>query len=255
MMIALCFVILVVAGCPFETLSAPAPMKNALKKRSGSSYKVEGCFSSFKASGDPTAMGQKSSNVECQDTCRDKGYIFAATKGSQCHCGNIFPTGKDIADSECNTRCRSYTACYSPQSCCGGPNAYSVSVVGNIDVAKQILRRLIHKWQTESEYRKELTTFATDANPQRHEADWGTSMDYEGWSKCGKGRYITGMWRSDKVPTDERIGRIDYAECLDAPKYEVPAEKHQSCYDHDVSIKFDTKGWSTCKQGYYMTGL
>ena len=57
-----------------------------------------------------------------------------------------------MAPSQCQSRCRSYTPCHSVQSCCGGPNAYSVSVVGNIDVAKQVLRRLAQKWQTNDQY-------------------------------------------------------------------------------------------------------
>lgn len=34
-----------------------------------------------------------SSNVRCQGICRDKGFILAAAKGNQCHCGNIYPQG------------------------------------------------------------------------------------------------------------------------------------------------------------------
>ena len=36
-------------------------------------------------------MGHQSSNVRCQEICRDKGYVLAATRGQQCHCGNVYP--------------------------------------------------------------------------------------------------------------------------------------------------------------------
>lgn len=39
------------------------------------------------------SMGFGSSNLRCQDICRDKGYILAATKSQQCHCGNVYPKG------------------------------------------------------------------------------------------------------------------------------------------------------------------
>ena len=106
------------------------------KKRQVSSYIVEGCFSTFPRAGLTKQMGGHNSNVKCQDECRDKGFILASTKGDQCQCGNIFPKGKKVDDNRCTTRCRSWSPCNEPQSCCGGPSAYSVSVVGDIDVAR-----------------------------------------------------------------------------------------------------------------------
>ena len=38
-------------------------------------------------------MGYQSSNVRCQEICRDKGYILAATKDQKCYCGNVYPKG------------------------------------------------------------------------------------------------------------------------------------------------------------------
>ena len=66
---------------------------------------------------------------------------------------------------------------------------------------------------------------------------------------------MTGMWRHDKKSGDERIGRIEYAECKDAPSYLYPAKEDMDCYNHNWWDSFDRKGWSTCNNGYYMTGL
>ena len=226
-----------------------------LKKRSASSYKVEGCFSSFSGYDLIKMLGRHNSNVKCRETCRDQGYVLAATKGGQCHCGNIYPKGHKVEDNQCSTRCRSWTPCYGPQSCCGGPSAHSVSVVGNIDVAKQVLRRLSHEWQTNKEHRNYMKSLVTIPNPQTHHADWQTSFDREGWSLCGQGRYMTGMWRHHHKSGDERIGRIEFAECRDAPSYLYPAKDDMECYNHNWWSSFDRQGWSKCKNGYYMTGL
>ncbi len=105
------------------------------KKRKVSSYTVFGCFSSLPHVRLTKQMSGHNSNVKCQDECRDKGYMFASTKGDQCQCGNTFPRGKKVDDNRCTTRCRSWSPCHEPLSCCGGPSAYSVSIVGGIDIA------------------------------------------------------------------------------------------------------------------------
>ena len=238
-----------------STVATTTLEERRLKKRSASSYKVEGCFSAFPASGLTRDLGDHSSNVRCQDTCRDQGYVLAATKGSQCHCGNIYPKGQKVDDNQCSTRCRSWTPCHGAQDCCGGPSAYSVSVVGNIDVAKQVLRRLSHEWQTNEEYRNYMKSLVTIPDPQRNQADWQASFDHKGWSLCDQGKFMTGMWRHEHVTGDERIGRIEFAYCRDAPSYLYPAKDDMDCYNHDWSSSFDRQGWSKCNDGYYMTGL
>ena len=96
--------------------------------------------------------------------------------GKMCHCSNIYPRGKQVVDQECSTRCRSYTPCHDVQSCCGGPNAYSVSVVGDIDVAKQTLRRLANKWQTNVGYHNSMLRHVG----LLYDADWRSSIDNGG---------------------------------------------------------------------------
>ena len=229
-------------------------IEQGLKKRSAASYAVEGCYSSF-ASASSKQMGGHNSNVRCQDTCRDLGFIFAATKEDKCQCGNIYPKGHKVSDNQCSSRCRSWSGCSSVQSCCGGPSAYTVSVVGNIDVAKQVLRRLSHAWLTNTAFRNYLKKHLTISSPQREVANWWHSLDRSGWSLCGSGKYMTGLWRNNYHSGDERLGRIEEAECYDAPKYLYPAKDDMDCYNHNWWHSFDRKGWSTCNNGYYMTGI
>ena len=92
-------------------------------------------------------------------------------------------------------------------------------------------------------------------SPQTRVADWQASLDRAGWSLCEPGKYMTGLWRNHHQTGDERIGRIEWAECRDAPGYLYPTKEDMDCYDHDWSPSFDHQGWSECKNGYYMTGI
>ena len=227
----------------------------ASRKKRTVSYAVEGCFSEFPEVSELRWMGGYNSNVKCQETCRDKGYILAATKGEhRCHCGNIYPKGKKVDDSQCTTRCRWWSSCHGPQSCCGGPNAYSVSVVGNIDVAKQVLRRLSHEWQTNTWYRYYVKLHVNRPSTGSHNENWWDSFNYQGWSYCGRSRYMTGLYRSNWRSHDP-LYRLEEAKCTDAPGYLYPEEGYWDCYIHNWWHSFNRKGWSTCSNGYYMTGL
>lgn len=248
--------LLILILLPLTISCKPSESRRSLR-RPVSSYQVEGCFSSFYGSGFTKQLGDHNSNVRCQDTCRDKGYILAATKGGECHCGNIYPKDSKVDNSQCSSKCRPYTPCYEPQSCCGGPSAYSVIVVGNIDVAKQVLRRLSYEWQTNNDYRNHLKTRVTCTipSPQTEYANWEESFDREGWSLCGNGKYMTGLYRERFKSGDERIGRIEFAECRDAPSNLCPIKEDLDCYNHNWWSSFDSAGWSKCNTGYYMTGI
>ena len=224
------------------------------KKRSINSNAVEGCFSSFPSVGLTKQMGGHNSNVKCQDTCKDKGFILAATKGDQCQCGNVYPKGKKVNENRCTTRCKSWSPCLGPQSCCGGPSTYSVSEVGNIDVAKQVLRRLSHEWQTNSGYRNYMKSHVTMPSVQSYNENWWGSFDRQGWSLCRSGTYMAGMYRNKQSGSDP-IYLLEEAKCVNAPGYLYSAKAHQDCYNHNWWGSFDRKGWSTCSNGYYMTGL
>jgi len=75
------------------------------------------------------------------------------------------------------------------------------------------------------------------------------------WSLCEDGKYMTGMWRNDFNPHDERPGRIEYAECRDAPSRLYPADGDIECYNANWWGSFDRQGYSGCRVGYYLTGL
>ena len=48
-------------------------------------------------------------------------------------------------------------------------------------------------------------------------ADWEDSLDHQGWSVCPKrNTYLKGLYRSEREPGDERLGRIEYGECCPA---------------------------------------
>ncbi|XP_066930374.1 uncharacterized protein [Clytia hemisphaerica] len=225
-------------------------------KKTVESYKIEGCFNTFPDSGKETDMGRESSNARCQRICQDVGYILAATQGSRCLCGNVYPKGHLVNDTECRTKCRSYTQCYNAQSCCGGENAYSVSVVGDIDVAKQVLRRLALLWRTNEAYRNHMQNqyiHEQEQNTQR--ANWWNSIDNGGWSKCQAGHFLTGVYRSPHVWWDERLGRLEEGECKTAPRELHPMRGEADCYALNLHKKFNNKGWHSCRAGYYISGV
>ena len=84
-------------------------------------------------------------------------------------------------------------------------------------------------------------------------ADWSTTFDHGGWSKCPAGKYITGLWRSPPENPD-RIGLLEYGECKSAPSNWASLDQHE-CYKLDIYHVFDKEGWGKCKPGYYMSGM
>ena len=99
----------------------------------------------------------------------------------------------------CTTRCVSYTSCDGPQECCGGGSSYySLSVVGDIDVAKEVLERLRSKWLGVKEYRDHVMKKINVGFPGSYKrTDWVHSFDNIGWSTCEKnshGNYLYMVW-------------------------------------------------------------
>ena len=67
-----------------------------------------------------------------------------------------------------------------------------------------------------------LLMFKPDKSFSCDQADWRATLDAATWSKCPKtNTYLTGLWRHDKQPGDERVGRIEYGRCCSAtePSY------------------------------------
>ena len=49
------------------------------------------------------------------------------------------------------------------------------------------------------------------------------------------------------------LNNIEEARCCHPTDH---PSRYEDCYDEDVAISFNTKGWSECqKNGYYMTGF
>ena len=62
-----------------------------------------------------------------------------------------------------------------------------------------------------------LLIFQPDKSLSCDQADWSVSLDRATWSKCpGSNTYLTGLWRNDRHPGDERVGRIEYGRCCKA---------------------------------------
>ncbi|XP_066925842.1 uncharacterized protein [Clytia hemisphaerica] len=226
-------------------------------KRSALSVTVEGCFNSLPGSGVHTNMGEHASNIRCQDFCRDKGYMLAATRGGICWCRNIYPRGKQVADDKCRTRCRTYTACTTAQECCGGVGTFTVSVVGNIDVAKQVVRRIANIWQTSGDYRRHMIGNVRKPSVATENANWWKSFDHKGWSSCPNGLYMTGLYRNNNRKGDkDQIFLLEEAECKSAASHLYSGGANdRDCYKLNIWDIWNRKNWAVCKNGYYMHGI
>ena len=95
-------------------------------------------------------------NIKCQGACQEEGYAIASTKGEHCYCTNSLPLPQlHRADNKlsagnggpCSTVCPGVFVTHSCQGdeCCGGENAVSVYIIGEIDALKQLQRRVIKR--------------------------------------------------------------------------------------------------------------
>ncbi|CAH3043762.1 unnamed protein product [Pocillopora meandrina] len=91
---------------------------------------------------------------------------------------------------------------------------------------------------------------------QCDQADWSVSLDRATWSTCPNSMtYLKGMWRNDRHPGDERVGRIEYGRCCRAtePTY---VHKPSTCSNANWLHTLDrTHVWALCPNGYYMQGM
>ena len=69
-----------------------------------------------------------------------------------------------------------------------------------------------------------------------------------GWSTCPSGFFLRGLYRSG----DNKLYNLEYAKCC-KPAYHP--YWHGSCYNKDVGVSFDKKGWNLCAANYFMTGF
>ena len=71
------------------------------------------------------------------------------------------------------------------------------------------------------------------------------------WALCPTGYYMNGLRLGAGPPA--YLLHIDEAQCCHPQGH---PNSYEDCYDQDVTISFDNKGWSECQRaGYFMTGF
>ncbi|XP_078365914.1 uncharacterized protein LOC144650130 [Oculina patagonica] len=82
--------------------------------------------------------------------------------------------------------------------------------------------------------------------------NWKTSLSRNNqWASCPDGHFLQGVYRSN----DTRLHNIEQASCCKPRNFES-MYKNMDCYDENVGILLDKKGWSTCmRDWYYMVGM
>ncbi|KAL9960492.1 hypothetical protein ACROYT_G033960 [Oculina patagonica] len=68
------------------------------------------------------------------------------------------------------------------------------------------------------------------------------------WALCPDGYFLNGLYKTD----GPNLYNIEEGQCCRP----LNGDGYDGCYDEDVSISFDSSGWSDCQRtGYYMTGI
>ncbi|RMX58045.1 hypothetical protein pdam_00013401 [Pocillopora damicornis] len=85
-------------------------------------------------------------------------------------------------------------------------------------------------------------------------ANWSRTLNgFNVWALCPKGFYMNGIRTGSTHPLQSFLNNIEEARCCHPTDH---PSRYEDCYDEDVAISFNTKGWSECqKNGYYMTGF
>ncbi|XP_022777655.1 uncharacterized protein LOC111319090, partial [Stylophora pistillata] len=74
---------------------------------------------------------------------------------------------------------------------------------------------------------------------------------YNVWALCPSGYFMNGLRLGYAPPAF--LNNIDEAKCCHPQNH---PSSYEDCYDEDVTISFDRKGWSECQRdGFYMTGF
>ena len=74
------------------------------------------------------------------------------------------------------------------------------------------------------------------------------SFSNDRWAVCPSGYFLQGIYRN----TGKWLHHIEEGRC--ARPNNLPT-KWLDCYDHDISLSFDKKGWGQCDTDYYLTGI
>ena len=157
MLFALYFSMVLVASHPRQ--GPTENIEHHLVGRAAPTLLFEGCFSDSEnriLTNARKFQDDNNINNNCVDKCAEEGYAISSTKGSYCYCTNSLPMPQlykpqqpqsSGTDGPCRTTCPGArisgqnVGCQA-EECCGGPSAYSVYLSGEIDVLKQVLRRV-----------------------------------------------------------------------------------------------------------------
>eukprot|EP00929_Paragymnodinium_shiwhaense_P044958 TRINITY_DN2302_c0_g2_i1.p1 TRINITY_DN2302_c0_g2~~TRINITY_DN2302_c0_g2_i1.p1 ORF type:complete len:1460 (-),score=380.32 TRINITY_DN2302_c0_g2_i1:184-4563(-) len=87
----------------------------------------------------------------------------------------------------------------------------------------------------------------------KKEANWWSSFDKKGWSKCPNGYYLHGLYRNGRIGRwqNNQLFHIEMAKCC-KPKQ---SEGYGHCAKANWWRSFDRMGWSRCPNGYAITGI
>ncbi|XP_022809906.1 roundabout homolog 1-like isoform X1 [Stylophora pistillata] len=82
--------------------------------------------------------------------------------------------------------------------------------------------------------------------------DWSDRLNrYNVWALCPSGYFMNGLRLDRSLPAF--LNNIAEAKCCRPQNHPSSSD---DCYDEDVTISFDKKGWSECQRdGFYMTGF
>ena len=158
-MYSVTFLLFVLFSGTISVVSNPIPRFKKPIKRASATLKFEGCFSDSKNKIFPSAQNYYSAdntNHGCIDKCAEGGYAVSSTNGIVCYCTDDLPLPRlrkandpeaSGVDGPCSTTCPGASIAYTDtpcegEECCGGLSGYSVYLSGEVDVLKQLLRRI-----------------------------------------------------------------------------------------------------------------
>lgn len=85
----------------------------------------------------------------------------------------------------------------------------------------------------------------------QHKSSYNSISRSNTWALCPSGFYLEGIYIS--ADSGPKLYHIEEAKCCRPQNH---PDSYDGCYDEDVTISFDNKGWSQCQRnGYYMTGF
>lgn len=217
-------------------------------------FEVQGCFDDEKKGIIKSQAGREridSANtaLRCAEFCSEKGYGVVSLRYDLCACNNDLPLNRLYKDTdnskECKMRCKGVLASTAPcekEECCGGSKpdktpVYTVIVVGNVDVLRQVMSR-IHG------------NFRSDSALRPLEQEFGVNSCGKDWTyfKGSCVRYFenkTKSYSDAKKACDSHNAKLltlNYEQDIDA----FPAPPKTTCETYYVGLEYghgDARTW------------